>query len=328
MAATVGAIVADRLCELTAFMGHHHHHHHHQEDASTRIGWAFFLNLGFTVIEFIGGILTNSTAILADAIHDLGDSLAIGSAWVLNKLSGRNPTHNYTYGYRRLSLVAAFINAVILMVGSVWILTLAIPRLWQPEMPHAEGMLGLALLGILVNGFAAYKLSRGKTMNERVLNWHLLEDVLGWVAVLIVSVVLLFVEVPILDPLLSIAFTLFILFNVAKHFAATVKLFAQAAPDAEVTAQLQQALSGLAEVADVHHLHVWSLDGERHVCTAHLLLQGDYSIAELRQLKLRIAEQLKPFHLAHTTIEFEFPDEHCRDEPSHNDRHHHPHSHP
>jgi cobalt-zinc-cadmium efflux system protein len=299
-------------------MAHHHHHHHDRsESSSQRIGWAFFLNLGFTIIEFIGGILTNSTAILADAVHDLGDSIAIGSAWVLNKLSGRDPSQRYTYGYQRLSLVGALINAVILVVGSVWILTLAIPRLWQPEMPHAEGMLLLAVLGVAVNGYAAYKLSRGKTMNERVLNWHLLEDVLGWLAVLIVAVVLMFFDWPILDPLLSIAFTLFILFNVARTLRDTIKLFVQAAPDEAMTAQIHAALNSLAEVADVHHLHLWSLDGERHVCTAHVLLHDDHSAAELHQLKRKVAGLLKPFRLAHTTIEFEFPEEHCRDQHSH-----------
>ncbi len=300
-------------------MSHHHHHHHKHDDEnpSQRIAWAFFLNVGFTMIEFIGGLLTNSTAILADAVHDLGDSLAIGSAWVLNKLSGRDPSHRYTYGYQRLSLVGALVNAIILVVGSVWILTLAIPRLWQPEMPHAEGMMALAVLGVAVNGFAAYKLSRGKTMNERVLNWHLLEDVLGWVAVLIVSIVLMFADWPILDPLLSIAFTLFILINVFRSLWQTIKLFVQAAPDEAMTAQLNQALRSLTEVDDVHHLHVWSLDGEQHVCTAHLLLHTDYNVSELRQLKAQLAELLQPFQLAHTTIEFEFPDEHCRDQHSH-----------
>lgn len=307
-------------------MGAHHHHHHHHEAASARIGWAFFLNLGFTVIELIGGWLTNSTAILADAIHDFGDSLAIGLAWLLNKLSGRDPSHSYTYGFQRFSLIGAFINAVILVAGSIWILTLAIPRLWAPEMPHAEGMLGLAVLGIAVNGFAAYKLSRGTSMNERVLNWHLLEDVLGWVAVLIVSLVLLVVELPMLDPLLSIAFTLFILLNVVRNLRDTIKLFAQASPSAGLAPQIERALLTLPELAEVHHLHVWSLDGAQHVATAHVVLQAPYDSATLQALKLSIAECLQPFALAHTTIEFEFPDELCRDEqPSHHHAEtHHP----
>ena len=296
-------------------MGHHHHHHHHHHGdmSSQRIGWAFFLNLCFTIIEFIGGILTNSTAIIADAVHDLGDSMSIGMAWVLHKLGQKHPNATFTYGYQRLSLVGALINAVILLGGSIWVLTTAIPRLWDPVMPHAEGMFGLAILGVAVNGFAAYKLSAGKTLNERVLNWHLLEDVLGWVAVLIVSIVLMFIELPILDPLLSIAFTLFILLNVVRALKDTLKLFVQAAPDDGMAKQIKHKLQNLTEVADVHHLHLWSLDGESHVCTVHLVLDAEYDVAHQRQLKAQIAELLKPHGLAHTTVEFEFPAELCRD---------------
>ncbi len=123
-------------------MGHHHHHHHH-DSASERIGWAFFLNLFFTIIEFIGGVLTNSTAILADAVHDLGDSLSIGMAWLLNKISGKQASHTFTYGYQRMSLVGAFINAVVLITGSAWVLYTAIPRLWDPVMPQDKATIRL-----------------------------------------------------------------------------------------------------------------------------------------------------------------------------------------
>jgi cobalt-zinc-cadmium efflux system protein len=194
-------------------------HDHSHEHSGTRIRWAFFLNLAFTVIEFIGGWLTNSTAIMADAVHDLGDSLSIGLAWYLDTISKKKADKEFSYGYRRFSLLGAMINGSILIVGSLWVLSVAIPRLFAPEMPEATGMVYLAVLGVVVNGYAAFKLSRGKSLNERVLNWHLLEDVLGWLAVLIVAVVLLFVEWPILDPLLSIGFTLFILYNVTKSFS-------------------------------------------------------------------------------------------------------------
>ena len=289
------------------------HHHHHHDTASERIGWAFFLNLCFTVIEFIGGILTNSTAILADAVHDLGDSISIGMAWLLDKFSKKDATNTFTYGYRRLSLVGAFINAVILTAGSIWILFEAIPRLWNPVMPMAEGMALLAVFGVIVNGYAAFKLSKGQSLNERVLNWHLLEDVLGWVAVLIVSVVLLFVDWPILDPLLSIAFTLFILVNVIRHLGATIKLFVQASPDPEVYQQIHKKLVVLDLVDNAHHLHFWSLDGERHVLTAHIVVSKELTSTERAVLKDKISEQLAEFELAHTTIELEYPDEACRD---------------
>lgn len=291
----------------------HTHSHAHPHRPSHRIGWAFVLNAGFTLIEFIGGWLTNSVSIMADAVHDLGDSLSIGLAWVLSRYSSRKPNNLYSYGYKRLSLFGALVNGLVLVVGSAWVLTEALPRLLNPEMPISEGMLAMAVFGIAVNGFAAYKLNGGETLNERVLNWHLLEDVLGWVAVLIVSIVLMLVDLPILDPLLSIGFTLFILFNVGKNLKSTLQLFLQAAPDQAMQAAIQSRLLSLDLVTDIHHMHLWSLDGEHHVLTAHLSLEQPLNSHETIVLKQFLAHELESFHLEHTTIEFEFPEENCRD---------------
>ena len=287
---------------------------HHHQTSSSRIGWAFILNFCFTIIEFIGGWLTNSTAIMADAVHDLGDSISIGLSWLLNKLSDKNSDDAFTYGYHRFSLLGALINGIVLVVGSLWVLTLALPRLVNPEMPDAQGMLALAVLGVTVNGYAAYKLSDGKTLNERILNWHLLEDVLGWVAVLIVSIILLFVDWPILDPILSIGFTLFILFNVAKNLLITARVFLQAVPDQQMLETISEQLSSLENIREIHHVHLWSLDGERHVLTAHLVTNQVFDPATQNRIKLDISNRLRGFDLAHTTIEFEFPDESCRDD--------------
>ena len=292
----------------------HNHSHSHQHDKNDRIGWAFFLNVTFTIIEFIGGWLTNSTAIMADAVHDLGDSLSIGFAWILSHFSNKEASDKYSYGYRRLSLFGALVNGIVLVIGSIWVLFEAIPRLSNPEMPVVEGMLGLAILGVAVNGYAVFKLKAGETLNEKVLTWHLLEDVLGWVAVLIVSIVLLFVELPILDSLLSIGFTLFILFNVFRNLKSTLVLFLQAAPDEKTQESIKQSLTKLPEVNGIHHMHFWSLDGESHVLTAHIELTHNIEIDELVSLKQRMAKELSCYHLSHTTIEFEFPKETCRDE--------------
>lgn len=293
---------------------HSHHHSHQNEDNSSRqIGWAFFLNLSFTIIEFIGGWLTNSMAIMADAVHDLGDSLSIGTAWLLNKLGGRQADQRFTYGYRRLSLFGALVNGVVLILGSIWVLIESVPRLIEPQMPHSTGMFALAILGVTVNGYAAYKLSKGETLNERILNWHLIEDVLGWVAVLIVSLVLMFKEWPILDPVLSIAFTLFILFNVVKTIRETLGLFLQEVPSERVQHEIKQALVNAEHVKDLHHMHFWSLDGQHHVLTVHLVLDSTKNVSQLVELKKNIASTLAQYKLAHTTIEFEFPDEACRD---------------
>lgn len=293
---------------------HNHNHGSSGSDASTRIGWAFFLNVVFTIIEFIGGWLTNSTAIMADAVHDLGDSLSIGTAWGLNKLSDKEANNTFSYGYKRFSLLGALINCLVLTVGSVWILFEAIPRLAAPEMPQAEGMLLLSIFGIAVNGFAAYKLSDGDSLNERVLNWHLLEDVLGWVAVFIVSIVLMFKPWPILDPLLSIGFTLFILFNVVRNLKETILLFLQATPDDKQVNEVRSVLTAKTEVKELHHFHIWSLDGEHSVMTVHLVLNAEITVAQMKNLKNQLQKELKSFEFVHTTIELEFADEVCRDE--------------
>jgi cobalt-zinc-cadmium efflux system protein len=297
-----------------------HEHHHHHDSETSNIAWAFFLNLGFTIIEFVGGLLTNSTAIMADAIHDLGDSLSIGLAWVLNRLGKKPADEHFSYGYRRFTLLGAVINGLILIIGSVWILTETIPRLLAPEMPIVEGMFGLAILGVVVNGFAAYKLSHGKSMAERMLNWHLLEDVLGWVAVLIVSIILFFHPFPILDPLLSLAFTVFILLNVGKTLWQAIRIFLQATPNKADVDAISRGITSLPHVSEIHHLHVWSLDGTRNVLTAHLVMEDYVTLAEQKRLKESISQLLTSYHFVHTTIELEFSDELCRD-----DGHHHQH---
>lgn len=291
-----------------------HDHTHHSDQSSQRIGWAFVLNVGFTIIEFVGGLLTNSTAIMADAVHDLGDSLSIGTAWVLSLLSKKKASSSFTYGYKRLSLIGALINGIVLIAGSVWVLLQALPRLFDPVMPEAEGMLALAILGVVVNGFAAYKLSAGTTLNEKVLNWHLLEDVLGWAAVLIVSIVLLIVELPILDPLLAVGFTLFILFNVARNTWYAVKLFVQAVPEHGLIEKVRKELLTISQVDSIHHEHAWSLDGESTVYTAHLEMSSPMSSEEQLWIKNQVAKKLQEFEFSHTTIELEFPQEDCRDD--------------
>lgn len=294
-----------------------HSHNHQDDDSSRNIAMVFFLNLGFTIIEFIGGLLTNSTAIMADAVHDLGDSLSLGSAWFLSRWGQKSANNEFTYGYRRLTLFGAFLNSVVLIAGSAWVLKEAIPRLADPVMPVTEGMLALAILGVTVNGFAAYRISKGNTLNEKVLNWHLLEDVLGWVAVLIVSIILQFLDWPILDPLLSIGFTLFILFNVLRNLWTTGKIFLQAVPDKALHDEIRNTLLKIDGTREIHHQHLWSLDGENHVLTAHLVMDRTFDRDNFIRLKQTVAQVLKPYDLSHTTIEIELDEEACRDNSQH-----------
>ena len=295
----------------------HSAHAGHQHDGSADIKTAFFLNLSFTFIELIGGILTNSTAILADAVHDLGDSIALGQAWYFESLTNSQGNRRYTYGYRRFSLLAALISITILFLSSLFVLTEAIPRLMAPEAANAEGMLLLALLGVAVNGFAVIKLSTNKGVNAQVVMLHMLEDALGWVAILIVAIVLLFKDIPILDPILAILITLYILYGVLKNLKKTVNLLLQATPEEFDLEALIKEISRLDLVDCAHHVHVWSLDGERHVLTAHLVTERPLAALEYKSVKEEVEVLVHQYGFFHSTIELEWPEEACRIGDSH-----------
>lgn len=287
-------------------------HKHNHIDSAGNIKVAFFLNVSFTIIEFIGGYLTNSIAITTDALHDLGDSFSLGLAWFLEKVSAKKRTNRFSYGYKRFSLLGAFANSIILLLGSIFILTKAIPRLLSPEESNAQGMLVLAIFGIVVNGFSAYRTAKGKTMNEKVVSLHLMEDVLGWVAVLIVSIVMIFTEISILDPILSIAITLYILWGVLKNLKATSLLFLQATPKNLDTKRVEQEFEKSSFVLDAHDIHIWSLDGERHILSAHVVIGKDSSKTDIEEAKYKLKQKLKNIGIGHATLEIEFEDEKVR----------------
>lgn len=289
----------------------HSHNHNHRPD---NIKLAFFLNLIFTIVEIIGGLLVNSVAILSDAIHDLGDSLSLGLSWYLDRKSNQAGDNEYTFGYQRFSLLGALINSVVLVAGSTFVIYEAAQRLMAPEHTDALGMLAFAVLGVVVNGYAAYKLGKGKTLNERVLQWHLLEDVLGWGAILVVSIVLLIWDIHILDPLLSLVITAYILWNVFKRLVETMKIFLQGSPGKIDVDEIRRKFESVPYVASVHHTHIWSLDGERHVLTAHIKLQKVSSIGKVAEVKSQLKELVKDYELEHITIETEFEDEVCVNE--------------
>lgn len=280
-------------------MGHHHHHH-----KSNNIKVAFFLNLGFTIIEIIGGIFTNSVAILSDALHDLGDSLSLGLAWYFQNLSNKAPNKKFSFGYQRFSLLGALINSIVLILGSILIFMEAIPRLINPETPNVKGMFLLAILGILVNGAAVLKLKKGKSLNEKVVSLHLLEDVLGWVAVMVGSIVMYFFDIPIIDPILSVLIALYILFNVFKNSKSCIKIMMQAVPENLDLENLKQQILALAEIKKIESLRAWSLDGMSHVMTLKIVVEKNIEAVKMKALKTNIQEMVKEKGVDELTIEF------------------------
>jgi cobalt-zinc-cadmium efflux system protein len=278
---------------------------------SRNIRIVFILNLLFTAIEIIGGFLTNSMAILSDALHDLGDSFALGITLILDKLSHRVSDEKYSYGYQRFNLLAALINTIILVIGSIFIFSEAIPRLSHPEHSNAQGMVIFAIIGIVVNGAAALRLRGSKSQNTKIIAWHLLEDVLGWTAVLIVAFVLLFKDIHILDPLLSILITAYVLYNVLKNLKKTLSLFMQGVPEDIEIKKLEENILNQPRVKSVHHTHIWSLDGENHVLTTHVVVYKNTTRIQISQIKKSIMALISGHHFEHTTIEIEYEDENC-----------------
>jgi len=281
--------------------------HSHGVPASKRIGTALALNLTFTVIEVVGGLLTNSLAILSDALHDLGDTVSLALAWQMARISSRRGDETFSYGYRRFSLLGAVAMSALLIGGGVIVVAEAIPRMIRPEATHAPGMFFLAIGGLVVNGLAALRMRGGHSLNERIVTWHFLEDVLGWAAVLAASIVMWIWAVPWLDPVLSILITLYVLWNVVRHLRETLVVFLQGVPASVKLEDVEQAIRAVPGVGGVHHTHIWSQDGEHHVLTAHVVTQPGAvnTLEEAAQLRVLLKARLARFGISHATLELE-----------------------
>jgi len=285
---------------------------HSHDHSSKNLGTAFVLNLVFAIIELIGGLFTNSVAILSDALHDFGDSLSLGLAWYLNKVSKRERDDAYSYGYKRFSILGALISSVVLILGSIFIISETIPRLLNPVQPDTSGMIVLGLLGLAVNGYAAIRLHKGASITERAVYLHLLEDVLGWAATLIGAIVMHFTDFAILDALLSLLIAVFILYNVYKNLRKGLTIMLQATPANLNMPSVHETLRQTDGVIDFHDCHAWTMDGQYHVLSVHLVVK-DQSLESLEKLKKEVKQRLEYLGITHSTIEFEMENSACAD---------------
>ncbi len=271
---------------------------------------AFFLNLGFSIFELIGGLFTHSVSIFSDAIHDFGDSLAIGISYLLENISNKERDKKYTYGYKRYSVLSAILTSVILLFGSLIIIFNAFIRLFIPGDINVTGMFIFAIFGLIINGYATYKTSKGENLNEKSVNLHMLEDVLGWLAVLIGS---LFIKVTgwyIIDPLLSIFIALFIGYESIKNLWKSLGVILEKSPSFIDIDVIKDHIKKINHILDVHHIHVWSIDGEEAFLTIHVLVKNvtkkNYELVK-KDIKACLAE----FNIKHSTIEIEY--ENCKE---------------
>ncbi len=315
-------------------MAHAHSHSHpHAHGNNHALSLAFWLNLIFSIIELIGGYLTNSTAIMMDALHDFTDAMSIGLAVLLEKWSGKPASKQFSFGYQRFSLLSALLMSGLLLAGSMMMINNAIGALQNPKTVHSQGMFWLAVLGVLINGFAVFKISsanhndehshnhehkhsdnhRQKTTNKQSQNskaimLHLFEDLLGWLAVLVGAVVIYFTDWFWIDSVLAILIALYVGYHAFTNLLATMKILLMAVPDDIDMEQLTADILAISEVQAVDKLRVWSLDGMENVASVHIqvqhkLLNNDHHTDSEDRLMVQIQQLFHNYGIDDLTVQ-------------------------
>ena len=287
---------------------------------------AFILNIAFSIFEFIGGIFTGSVSIISDAIHDIGDAASIGLSFVLERISKKQPDSNYSYGYLRYSVLGGFITTIILLFGSIAVIFNAIHRILNPVEIKYNSMIIFAIIGVIINFIAALVTREGENLNQKAVNLHMLEDVLGWAVVLIGAIFIKFTNLTIIDPIMSIIVALFILVNSFKTLNDVLSLFLEKTPKNINLEEIKHHILEIDGIYDVHHIHIWSMDGSNNYATMHIVTSGD-----THKIKHLVREELAEHGIAHATLELETEDEHCHEIDCHtklcSHTHHHHHHH-
>ena len=285
------------------------------------------LNLAFSVFEFAGGIFTGSVAIISDALHDLGDAAAIGISYYFEKKSKNPPDETYTYGYTRFSLLGGAITTIILISGSLLVIYNAVLRLINPTEINHNGMIIFAIAGVIINSVAAFFTRKGDSLNQKAVNLHMLEDVLGWVVVLLGAIIIKFTHLNIIDPIMSMGVAIFIFVNAIKTLTDIILVFLEKTPDNIDTEGVIKAVADIENVLNVHHVHIRSIDGYNNCATMHVVTNENPEI-----IKKKIRSTLLESGISHVTIELEQENEPCSDSnctvdtiPNHHHHHHHHH---
>jgi len=269
-------------------------------NSKTSIWLAFFLNLSYAIVEFIAGGIFGSSAVLADSVHDLGDVIAIGISALLETISNREEDRQYTLGYKRFSLLGAMLTAVILMIGSVLVILDNVTKIVHPQPVNEEGVLWLGIIAVSINVLASLVVRKGKTKNESILSLHFLEDTLGWLAVILMAIILQFTDWYILDPLLSLVISIFILTKAIPRFWSALKIFLDAVPEGVDIKQVKNDLEQLDHVVSVNQLNLWTMDGLEKNAIVHVCLE---EIEHIEYCKESIRNLLKDYGFQNVTIE-------------------------
>ena len=287
---------------------------------------AFILNLAFAVFEFFGGVFSGSVAILSDALHDIGDAASIGISYFLERKSKQKPDEIYTYGYLRYSVIGSVITTLILLIGSCVVIYNAVVRIYKPLAIHYNGMIIFAIIGVIVNFVAAFFTKEGDSLNQKAVNLHMLEDLLGWLLVLVGAIVMRFTDFSLIDPIMSIAVAVFIFINAIKNLKEALDLLLEKAPKTISIKEIKEHILEIEGIKELHHIHIWSLDGMQSFATMHIVTNQDP-----HKIKDVVRKELKEHGISHATLELESESEHCHNKVCNietnttNSHHHHHH---
>lgn len=290
-----------------------HTHHHHQKVNEKNLLTATFLNLVITIVEIAGGILSGSLALLSDALHNLSDTFATFIAYLATLIGRREANHKKTFGYKRLEILAALINAVILIVISVFLIREAWHRLQDPTPINSLIMLVVGMIGLLANLYAVLILRKdaSRSINVRAAYIHLIGDSLSSVVVILGSVAIRIFKIEWIDPVITVVISIYIIRSGFVILKQSVNILMQSAPDNLDLSQIKLRVEQEQQVLNIHHIHAWMLtDNDIHL-EAHVELINDLKLSQVKQIQERIEKLLRnDFGIFHITLQFEFGTNH------------------
>lgn len=289
---------------------HHGQHHHAPANVSgTRLLWASILNFAFTILEFVGGFLSNSLALISDAVHNLADAMAILFAYIANRVSRKKANATHTFGYKRFEIIAAFFNALVLIVICVYLIIEAWQRFQNPEPIRGKLMLIVAVLGLLANlaSMVILQQQKGANLNVKAAYLHLLGDTLSSVAVILGGIAIWKFGWVWLDPLITLLVSLFIIWHTWSVLRESLGILMQEAPPHLDIYRIQEALAAQEGVANAHSIHLWRLNDHSLFLEAHIELEKDLLASEATQLREELASKMEEmFNIGHCTLQMEF----------------------
>lgn len=271
---------------------------------------AFLLNLAFSIVEAIGGILTNSISIISDSLHNLGDSITIGINYIFEKKSKKLPNKEYSYGYLRYTMLGSLIASFILLIGSVVIIYNVVPRLIKPLSVNYDAMIIFGIFGLLINLYATIKIMRSKEKDKKI-NTHMIEDTVIWLFILTGSICIKVFDAVIIDPILSLLIAIYILYQVYKYMKNIYNIFMEKVPKNVKIDEIKKDIEENENIDNVHHIHIWSMDGVNNYMTAHIHLNKVLSEEEIIKTKNDVKNKLMEDKINHITLEVEYFNEKC-----------------